>query len=121
MGGADQLSGVLPRRIKLFEDSAKHCLAYFPVYGLVENYGEVAADPIVDLFDSIIVLVLPEDAVDVGDDGGDRRGYFGSSREPSSDRVGADAFNKAGRAFPWLGSVRKRSGGGFQVRVGDRS
>ena len=43
VGRTVQLVGVVPTRVKLREHHAKRSVAGVPVYGLVENQGDVAA------------------------------------------------------------------------------
>jgi hypothetical protein len=114
-----QQMGGVPICVKRAKDKVQGGPAGVVVYGSVEDDGDMATDPVLDLLDTSIKLTLPQEVVDVGDSGGDRGGWLDSWGEASSDRVGSDAFDKACRFLPRLGCLSKRSRGGSQVRLGD--
>ena|ERR1700760_971429 len=85
-------------------------LACYIISSLIEDYCDVALDPLEDLLDLHIGFFLLEKGVDGGGNGGERQGKGSLKGELSGNHVCVYAFNKAGRLLPALG--RLREGGG---------
>jgi len=86
---------------------------------LFENDIEVAADPIVDLFDAFVGARSFEGDVYISDDGREGGRDLDPSWESSGHCVAADTLNKAGRFLLQLRGIWKRRGSSVKIGRGN--
>src|ERR1700760_250702 len=106
-------------RLEALEDLVESQLARLIISSFVKDYSDVSSDPLEDLFNLNVGVLLFEEGVDRRDKGGDRGWVNRFVGEPSSDGVCSYAFNKACWSFPQLDGRRKGGNGGFQIRSGN--
>jgi hypothetical protein len=85
------------------------------VHGLREYEGEMVAEALVNVLETIVDVSLLKGVIDFVDKSRDGRRRLGLRREAVGDRVSGYAFNKARRLLPRTRGRRKRGRGGLQV------